>query len=322
MPSETASSASPRYRRTLGTSSTSGSSRQSRIASAISVGVISSSPASSATALISAIALRIRTAALPPAPLLVSWLARSHDDPPLGFFADARAGHVGIALEREVDRSALERLHRIERDCVACHLHLARSAHRNLAHRVLAPLPVALDVDDDAFALGEMPADHHVGDGLQGAKGFAPPSDQRAEVAPADVESDRVGPGPDADLRTDAHVFEQTFDQDTRRFGLAVGCGRRRRGCGAALLQDAALADRLLLRLAADLDVDVAAALLEFDQRRVNGLVEGAAPPFCRFHVRLLLGLWLGFLVLLEVAGGGAFCAVGGRALRLPGGPF
>ena len=167
-----------------------------------------------------------------------------------------------------------------------------------------------------------MLADHHVGDGLQRAKGFAPPSDQRTEVAPADIESDRVGAGPDAHLGADAHVFQQTFDQTTRRFGLAVGGGRRRRGCAGVLLQDGDLDDRLLRRLAKDLDVDVAAALLELDQRRVDRLVEGAAPPFCRFHLRSLLGLWLGFLVLLEVAGGGAFCTVGGRALRLPGGPF
>src|SRR2546430_1180619 len=65
IPSDTASSASPRYRRTFGASSTSSSSRQSRIASAISVGVISSSPASSATELTSAMAFRIRSAAAP-----------------------------------------------------------------------------------------------------------------------------------------------------------------------------------------------------------------------------------------------------------------
>src|SRR5207253_10843411 len=105
MPSETASSASPRYRRTLGARSTSLSSRQSRIASAISVGVISSSPASSATALINAIALRIRSAAarreVEP-PLLSTWLARADDDPPFRLLADAGAGHVRVTLEGEM----------------------------------------------------------------------------------------------------------------------------------------------------------------------------------------------------------------------------
>src|SRR5947209_7053796 len=122
MPSETASSASPRYRRTLGARSTSVSSRQSRIASAISVGVISSSPASSATELTSAIALRIRSAAVPPAPLLLSRLAGTDHDATFRFFADARAGHVRVALEREMDGATLKRLHRVERDRVTRHL--------------------------------------------------------------------------------------------------------------------------------------------------------------------------------------------------------
>src|SRR5215831_7352013 len=118
MPSETASSASPRYLRTLGTSSSSPSSRQSRIASAISVGVISSSPASSATELTSAIAFRIRSAAprcgsrpgIDP-PSVLSGLARADDDAPLGLLADARAGHLGITFEGQVDRTPLEGLH-------------------------------------------------------------------------------------------------------------------------------------------------------------------------------------------------------------------
>src|SRR5437762_10133710 len=117
IPSDTASSASPRYRRTFGASSTSSSSRQSRMASAISVGVISSSPASSATALTSAIARRIRSVAERPGnelPLSVGRLARADDHAPLGLLADARARHVWIALERQVDGAPLERLHGVE----------------------------------------------------------------------------------------------------------------------------------------------------------------------------------------------------------------
>src|ERR1700730_10618391 len=128
MPSETASSASPRYRRTLATRSTSRSSRQSRIASAISVGVISSSPAPSSTALIRAIAFRIRCAAARPGtgrPLLGGRLADPEPAPPLRILPDARAGDLGVALERQVDGPALERLHGVEGDRVACHLDLA-----------------------------------------------------------------------------------------------------------------------------------------------------------------------------------------------------
>src|SRR5436309_1821696 len=109
-----------------------------------------------------AIALRMRSAAPPPAPLAFSRLARSHDDAALGLFADARAGDVGIALEREVNRPPLERLHRVERDRVPGHLDLARGAHRDLAHGVLAPLAVALYVDDDPLTFGKLLADHHV----------------------------------------------------------------------------------------------------------------------------------------------------------------
>src|SRR3979409_2507280 len=110
MPSDTASRASPRYRGTFGTWSTALSSRQSRIASAISVGVISSSPAPSATALIRAIAFRIRCAAARPAigrPLLCGRLPEPDHDSPFGFLADARAGDLGVALQGKVDRPAL-----------------------------------------------------------------------------------------------------------------------------------------------------------------------------------------------------------------------
>src|ERR1700682_5726391 len=140
MPSETASSASPRYFLTFTTWSTSLSSRQSRIASAISVGVMSSSPAPSATELTSAIAFRIRSVAARPGTrsLLGRRLARTDDHAPCGFLADASAHDVGITLQREVDRPALERLHGVERDRVARHLHLACRAEGNLAHRGLA----------------------------------------------------------------------------------------------------------------------------------------------------------------------------------------
>src|SRR5581483_8319306 len=98
MPSDVASSASPRYLRTIGTAAVSGSSRQSRIASAISVGVISSSPAPSAAAFTVAIALRIWSAADTRLGLLLGGLARTDDDAAVGLLADARARHVRVAL--------------------------------------------------------------------------------------------------------------------------------------------------------------------------------------------------------------------------------
>src|ERR1700736_4865210 len=168
MPSETASSASPRYLRTLATRSTSFSSRQSRIASAISVGVSSSSPAPSATALTRLIAFRILSAAARPGiDDLPRGLAKSDHDPALGFLADARAGHLAVALEGQVDRPALERLHGVEGDRVTCHLHLPRGPQCDLAHGVLAALAVALHVDDDPLAFSQVPANHDVGDRLQ-----------------------------------------------------------------------------------------------------------------------------------------------------------
>src|SRR5205807_2659055 len=138
IPSDTASSASPRYLRTFGASSTSLSSRQSRIASAISVGVISSSPASSATELTSAIAFRIRSAAARPGtvpPLFFRRLAGADNDAALRLLADARARDVRVAFQRQVDGSALERLHRVERDRVAGHLDLAGGAHAHVLEK-------------------------------------------------------------------------------------------------------------------------------------------------------------------------------------------
>src|SRR5690242_4615417 len=105
----------------------------------------------------SAIALRIRSAAERGAmgsPLLASRFARSHHDASVGLLADAGARHVGIALERQMNGAPFKRLHRVECDRVARHLHLARSPHRYLAHGVLTPLAISLDVDDDPLALG------------------------------------------------------------------------------------------------------------------------------------------------------------------------
>src|SRR5713101_9957289 len=188
IPSEVASSASPRYFRTFDPGAISRSSRQSRIASAISVGVSSSSPAPSATALTNAIAFRIRSAAARPGMgSAARGLAGSDHDPTIGFLADARAADVRIVLQREVDGSALERLHRVERDRVARHLHLSRRAQGDLAHRVLAPLPVPLDVDDDALAFGQLLAEHDVRHRLQSAQRLTAPADQGAQVVPADV---------------------------------------------------------------------------------------------------------------------------------------
>src|SRR5579859_4889077 len=177
MPSEVASSASPRYFRTFGMLAISGSSRQSRIASAISVGVISSSPAPSAAAFTTAIALRMRSAA---DTSLFGRLAKSDHDAPFRFLADARAGDVRVAFEGQVDGAPLESLHGVKRDGVARHLHLARRAERDLAHGVLAALAVALHVHDDALTLVEMLAHHHVGDRLQRAQCLAAPADERA----------------------------------------------------------------------------------------------------------------------------------------------
>src|SRR5258706_10062851 len=191
IPSDTASSASPRYLRAFEPCSISASSRQSRIASAISVGVMSSSPAPSATAFTSAIAFRTRSAA---ARLGMGsafrGLARSDHHPAVRLFADARAADVGIVLQGEVNRAPYECLHGVESDGVARHLHLARSPQRDLAHRVLTALPVSLDVDDHPLAFGQMLSDHDVGHRLQCAKRLASPPDQRAQVTAADVERD------------------------------------------------------------------------------------------------------------------------------------
>src|SRR4029077_14855253 len=105
------------------------------------------------TELTRAIAFRIRPAARPGiGPCLLRRLARPDDHTPLGLLADASAGHVRIALQREVDRPAVERLHGVEGDRVARHLHLAGRTHCDLAHGVLPALAIALHIDDDPLA--------------------------------------------------------------------------------------------------------------------------------------------------------------------------
>jgi len=177
---------------------------------------------------------------------------------------------------------------------------------------VLAPLPVTLDVHDHPLALRQVLADHHVGHSLQRTQRLAAPADQRPEVAAADVEGDGVAARPHADLRAHPHVLQQPFDQALRRLGLAVGrclCHPKR---GCALVHDRDFDDCLLRRFAEDLDVDVAPALLELDQRRVDGLVQSSAAAFSGFHVRSLLAVHLlGFLCLFEPPGGPVLATLG-----------
>src|SRR5712692_894950 len=155
MPSETASSASPRKRwtRTLpGSRARSGASRASRITSAIWLGVISSSVAPSETASSSASARRTEPSQVTAPPFArpvgsgLGGLARQHDHPPIRLLADAVGGHVGIVLQGQVDGPALEGLHGVEGDGVAGHLDLTGRAQGDLPHGVLATLAVALDV--------------------------------------------------------------------------------------------------------------------------------------------------------------------------------
>src|SRR5437899_3904235 len=281
MPSETASRASPRYLRTFDPCSISLSSRQSRIASAISVGVSSSSPAPSATAFTNAIAFRIRSAAARPAMGSAALgLARSDHDAAIRLFADARAADVRVVLQCEMDGAPLEGLHGVERDGVARHLHLASGAQRDLAHRVLAALAIALDVDDDSFALAKLLAEHDIRHGLQRAQRLSAPADQRTEVAAADVDGDGVGGRAHGDLCPHAHVLEQPLDERTRRLRLPIGGGRAADRVRSQMVDDGDLDHRLPRALADHTHVHVAAALAKLDPRDVYGFVESATATF------------------------------------------
>src|SRR5262249_6812381 len=59
----------------------------------------------------------------------------------------ADRGHVGIRLKSQVDNPAIARAHGVERDHGPRLLGLARQTVRQLPQRLLATLPVALDVE-------------------------------------------------------------------------------------------------------------------------------------------------------------------------------
>src|SRR5439155_23027205 len=120
--------------------------------------------------------------------LLGGRLAESDDHPAFRLLANARARDLGVSLECQVDRTALERLHRIEGDRVARHLDLARGTQGDLSNRVLAALPVTLDVDDDPLTFPKVTADHDIGHRLQSAKRFPTPADQGTQASSPDVE--------------------------------------------------------------------------------------------------------------------------------------
>src|SRR5438270_593451 len=184
MPSETASSASSKYRSACGGSSSAADSIASRTASAISLGVISWSVGPSETASTNAMARRMWSPASRTPDKGSRLLGRApglDHQSAVGFLAHADRGHIGVVLQGEVDGAPLEGLHRVKRDRVAGHLDLARGAEGDLSNRMFAALPVALDVDDHA-PVGAQLAHQHVDDRLQRPQVLAPPADQRTQV--------------------------------------------------------------------------------------------------------------------------------------------
>jgi hypothetical protein len=180
-----------------------------------------------------------------------------------------------------VDCAPLERLHGVQRDRIAGHLHLPRRPQRDLAHGVLAALAVPLDVDDHALALSEMLAHHDVGHRLQRAQRLASPADQRAKVATADIERNGIGPGANSDLRAHAHQLQQSLHERARHVGLAVALRFSSDRRGSGLVDHTDLDHGLLSPFADHAHVHVATALAELDQGCVDRFVEGAASAFC-----------------------------------------
>ena len=180
-----------------------------------------------------------------------------------------------------MDRPALERLHRVERDRVAGDLDLASRAVGDLANRVFASLPVALDVDDDTPVLEQPAAQDHVHNGLQSAQIFASPTDQGPQVATTHIQDDRIAPLTDADLALDTHQVEQIGNRGPAFFGRLVR-GRRRRRLG---VHHRNLHDCLFRRFLDNPHVYVATAFAELDQRGVNGFIEGAPSTLSRLQL-------------------------------------
>ena len=174
-------------------------------------------------------------------------------------------------------------MHGVQGDRVTGHLDLPGGPEGYLAYRVLTPLTIALDVDDDA-AVGPNLAHQHVDHSLQCAQVLAPPADQRPEVTSGDVEHGWVAALADAHLAANPHAVDQLADQLPTMLGDRIERARHRRPRSDSRrlvgIDHRHLNDGLLRRLAEDLHIDVATALAELDQGRVDRLVEGSAAPF------------------------------------------
>src|SRR5256885_892303 len=100
--------------------------------------------------------------------------------------------------------------------------------------------------------------------------------------------------------------------------GFAVRGGRGGYRRAIALVDHADLDSRFLGCLAKNLDVDVAAALLELDQRRVDGLIEGSAAAFSSFHVRSTPRFVVGLFAFARGCGRRSLLGRGWETLAAP----
>ena len=190
--------------------------------------------------------------------------------------------------ERDVDDAAVGGGHGFEADAGAVVDGALGHAPGELAQLALAPLPVLLDVDDDACGAGLTLIEDEVGDELERAERLAAPPNEEAGIVALDVDHRglaRFG-GADRGRGVDVEGVEELLD-DVK--GL---------GCEAAVVADEANADGGGLGADAEdarasgvknVDLDFVAADAEFEgcefDRFLHGLRGSNEALVCRlFH--------------------------------------
>src|SRR6185503_1894318 len=135
--------------------------------------------------------------------------SRTDNDASVRLHADRLRLQPGLPLHREVNDSPRVSEHRLERHGLAARANTRRDALRDLAELVLAPAPIALDVNRNVNGPAHLLRGDGADDLLQRDEVLAAATDERTEVGAEDIDSFHAGTILERDFGVDAHRVEQ-----------------------------------------------------------------------------------------------------------------
>ena len=119
-----------------------------------------------------------------------------------------------LILKGEMDDPAFLGCHGRQDGFLVFMLYLVRHPYGQPSQTLLVPLPITLDIDDDALPFFEAAVGHEPDQELQRIKGLTMASDQKAEIGTADIEDYLVFEVQDLHPGRNSHA-DQNLAQET-----------------------------------------------------------------------------------------------------------